>query len=164
MNKNIDELIESALANDSNRLPKQQEMPGAGLLAKLSSTPTSVASTSTVTASAGIGFSKLLMLIASVAVVGTAWFIYFRSTDTTPKTTIPEIPKTIETVPLQSSDSTKPTIADIKKKFVADSSKVVVKKDSVQSKPHSMDDDLIHPTTPPRKYNRDSVNVPIHAK
>ena len=164
MNKNIDELIESALTNDKNRLPKQQEMPDAALLAKLSSTQTSVTSTSAVSASAGIGFSKLLMLIASVAVVGTAWFIYFRSTGTSTNTTIPETPKTIESVPLQSSDSTKPTIADIKKKFVADSAKPTAKKDSVHVKPYNPDDDLIHPTSPPKKYSRDSINVPLHAK
>jgi len=164
MNKNIDELIESALTNDKNRLPKQQDSPDAALLAKLSSTPASVATTTTVTTTAGIGFTKLVMLFGSVALLGIVAFFYFQSNGATTEPTIPSSPNTIESSPVQSNDSTKPTIADIKKKIAADSAKPTAKKDSVQVKPHNMDDDLIHPTTPPKKYPSDSVNVQMHAK
>ncbi|HET9136045.1 MAG TPA: hypothetical protein VFO76_05355, partial [Candidatus Kapabacteria bacterium] len=50
------------------------------------------------------------------------------------------------------------------KKKIADSTKPVVASDTVAPKPHTIDDDLIHPTSKPNKYNADSTKVPLHAK
>jgi hypothetical protein len=167
MNTNFDNLLDSALAKDKSRLPEQPLLPDASLQAKLASTPPSAPGNGGI--SAGIGgfpLAKLGMIALGLAGIGAAVYFYFQDPQAPSPAQITTSPKANEVLqkPMTPQEE-KPADMLLKKRSLTDSLKPVEKKDSLtQQQGTTIEDNLLHPTTPPNRYSRDTTDVHFHAK
>jgi hypothetical protein len=162
MNKNLDELIDSALTNDSAKLPKQDELPDAALFAKFAATAAVVPPTTNTFSIGNLGIANMIMIAACTLLIGSATYFYITDTPSKPQVNSPAVRTTQSTQQQQPKDQAPITLST--KKKPVDSTKPVITTDTVAAKPHTIDEDLIHPTSKPNKYSADSTKVPLHAK